>query len=168
MIPAVPEHRDPEQPATLPGPALGGETWPEEIAGPIRAGMRARAAAELCEARGLAALLFDRKGAILHVCSPAAGLLGGGLDVVAAHLVGTSGAVNQRLADLINDALAAQTPGSDRPVDRAILPGLATTVTCVPYVDGSPFQMLKGLLILGDESPDLGNRIASLASALQA
>ncbi len=134
-----------------------------DASAPMRAGMRARAIADACETLGLAAVLIDGTGRVLHVGASAAAVLGGDLDIAAGHLVGASQhinhAVQRAVTTVINGEMADATP--DPEDDDAI------AIAGLPYRDPSPFQRLSGVLVIvtgGAAKP----RLAALRSMLTA
>jgi hypothetical protein len=134
---------------------------PDEIAGPIRAGSRARGLADCCEAHRIPALLIDRAGQVLHATSCAGEFLSGRLSLQSGHLVGSSEQANAGLQRLLTEALdATSTPRSV--FIRSDAGGPDLIVTAINYADSSPYQMLKVVLLLGTNPERLRLAVADV------
>ena len=150
-----------------PGATL--DLLPDEIAEPIRAGARARAVAERCEASHTAAVLLDRTGHALYVSAAAAARLGRDVTVVDGVLQAASADQDASLQALLAEALRAEvSPGEV--LSRRIVGGddsAGFTVSIVDFVDESPYQLLKAVLVLGEESVAATSLLVNGVSALR-
>jgi hypothetical protein len=142
---------------------------PDEIAEPIRAGVRARAVAERCEASHTAAVLLDSAGHALYVSTAAAARLGRDVTVVDGALQAISVDGNRLLQTLLAEALRADvSPGEV--LSRRIAGGddsAGVTVSIVDFVDESPYQQLKAVLVLGEDSVAATSLLVNGVSALR-
>lgn len=129
----------------------------DEVAAPIRAGMRARAIADACERLLLPAVLIDAGGRVLHVGRHAKSLLGGRVTLVAEHLVGRTPAARRAVQDAVSMAL-----GADENAPRASK-GIAVGLS---YREVSPLQRLRGIVVLGPFDRDLRRRLTALRALL--
>lgn len=133
----------------------------DQATAPLRAGMRARAIADACAKLGLAAILIDATGRVLHVGPAAAVLLKGDLALAAGHLVGSSRLMNRAVQRAVMAALGtSQDEGDASPASAAV------TITGLQYRDPSPFQLLRGVLVLGRKGDRLHAGLASLQGLL--
>lgn len=136
----------------------------DQSAAPIKAGMRARAIADACEKLELGAVLIDATGRVLHVGAMAASMLRDDLRLASGHLVGSSRAINQAVQRAVSIAVGLSGPdnadaGADSP---------AVTITGLPYRDSSPFQLLRGVLVIGRGGGQSGAGLTSLKRLLSA
>lgn len=138
--------------------------WDDEATAPIRAGLRARAIADACEQFGLAAVLIDRIGRVLHAGAAATAIFDDELTVTAGHLVGSGRSINQAVQGAVTAAIGGDCgePGSDLTADSGL------TITGMPYRDASPFQLLCGVLVLSRAGTPPVAAMASLRSLLNA
>lgn len=136
----------------------------DQATAPMRAGMRARAIADACAKLGLAAILIDATGRVLHVGPAAAALLKGDLALAAGHLVGSSRLMNRAVQRAVTAALGttSQDEGDASPA------GAGVTITGLQYRDPSPFQLLRGVLVLGRKGDRSLAGLASLQGLLAA
>lgn len=136
----------------------------DQATAPIKAGMRARAISDACEMLGLGAVLVDATGTVLHVGVVAASMLRDDLRVASGHLVGSSRAVNQAVQRAMATAIGmTDLDDADIGVEAAGL-----TITGLPYLDPSPFQLLRGVLVIGRDSEWSGVGLKSLQELLAA
>ena len=131
----------------------------DNAVGPIRAGMRARAIADACEVLGLPAVLIDGTGQALHVGVSAAAMLGGDFEIAAGHLVGTSPPINQAVQRAVTAVVNGRIGSADRNGSDTV------TIVGLPYRDPSPFQLLRGVLVILTGS-DARPRLAALGTML--
>ena len=135
---------------------------PADVAGPIRAGMRARTVADACARYDLAALLIDATGRVIHVTERARTILAGGdFELVEGQLLGRDRTFNAAIVKAIGIALTDPKVRSVEPSNDH-----ERMITGMPFADPSPFQRLKGVLILG--SSHSVEAVAGLRSALSA
>lgn len=136
----------------------------DQATAPIKAGIRARAIADACEKLGIGAILIDATGRILHVCTMAASMLTQDLRLESGHLVGSSRAINQAVQRAVSTAVGATGPH----IAAAGAVGPAVTITGLPYRDPSPFQLLRGVLVIGHGGRRLDAGVMSLQGLLSA
>ena len=80
------------------------EAW-ADVVGPLMAGARARGVADALDLVGLAAVLIDSTGSVLHASGRAVRAISPLVEIVEDHLVGRDPATNDALQDLIAGAL---------------------------------------------------------------
>ena len=138
----------------------------DEVAGPILAGLRAQSVAALCERLGLAAILLDGRGRVLHVATRAEALLGGELSIVADHLLGPDEQANRQLGRLLTDPLSDPRGrhGSASFAPRAGEEPLVLTAVCTGTA--SPYQLLKVVLLATRGRAPGGTALRQVRSAL--
>lgn len=134
----------------------------DQATAPIRAGMRARAIADACGTLGLAAILIDATGRVLHVGPAAAAMLKDDLVLAAGHLVGSSRLMNRVVQRAVTAVIG--TRGGDQ--DASFPEDSAVTVTGLQYRDPSPHQLLRGVLVLGRKGDRPHDGLASLQGLL--
>lgn len=134
----------------------------DEATAPIRAGRRARAVADACRKLGLAVILIDRTGRVLHASAAATAMLGDGLSLAAGHLVGSSRAFNQAVQQAVTAAVSED--GDDHHAGTRT--GGTVIVTGLPYRDVSPLQLLRGVLLLARRGERSGAALTSLRMLL--
>ena len=144
--------------ATARGLALDG--MPEDVAEPIRAGMRARATADLCEALEIPAVLLDAAGRVLHATSLAASALTSLFSVARGRPpIANSPELDQQLQELRSAAFDQQ--HAIGTTVRIPIDSDPVSLTMVRYGDPSPCQQLRLLLIVGEHPPLLVSAISS-------
>lgn len=137
----------------------------DDVPAPVRAGMRARAIADACDRWALPAILLDRLGRVLHVGAAAEPLLADGLAVSAGHLVSDSPAANRAVERAVAAAIGSD-PSAGRQAETA--GDRAVDVIGLRYHDPSPFQMLRGLLVLGRRAAEGSDEVNALRRLLAA
>ena len=90
------------------------EAW-ADVVGPLMAGARARGVADALDLVGLAAILIDSSGSVLHANGRAVRAISPLIQIVEDHLVGHDLATNDVLQDLLAGALE---PGGTRKTAR--------------------------------------------------
>lgn len=127
--------------------ALGLVDLADEVSGPILAGLRAQSVVACCERLGLATILLDGRGRVLHVAARADAMLAGELSIVADHLLGPDEQANRQLERLLAGPLSnrGERDGSASFAPRAGEEPLVLTTVCVG--NASPYQLLKVVLI---------------------
>jgi hypothetical protein len=138
-----------------------------EFLAPLLAGARARGIADAFELMGIAAILLDASGTVLHVGAAAQQFLGDGVSVASRHLVGTTAAINQSLQTLI----AAAVGDTGRVADPVSIPRpgrsqLSVRAIRVPDAGKDRMQLLKAVVVIADsETAQCGDHAASEQSA---
>ena len=117
---------------------------------PVLAGARARGMADALEALGVAALMLDRAGLVLHASSHASRFIGvhaaRGLSLTAETLIVADSDANRAL-----QAAIAVAVGEDASEARRIdVPqkGIALTVRPIPCAETDCYQLLRALVIV--------------------
>jgi hypothetical protein len=140
------------------------ETFAELIR-PIAAGARARGIADAFDMMGVAAVLIDGLGCVLHAGPRATRLLGGSLRLVEGHSLGTDPAVDAALRQLIA-AVAGPLPTDIAAKGNAVdgIDGKQDVVTVhrdnetsvqiramrVPQADEGGDQLLRAVLVVSE------------------
>jgi hypothetical protein len=125
---------------------------------PLLAGARARGVADGLEWLGLAAVLLDDRGEVLHVNSGAIELLGEELFLQGGRLRARDGAVDAELAGAIRRTLSGGVAA------RLAIPldsgrgELGARIGAIDALDDDPYQLLRAVAILERQS---GNSVAS-------
>ncbi len=115
---------------------------------PLLAGARARGVADGLEWLGLAAVLLDDRGEVLHVNSGAIELLGEDLFLQAGRLRARDGVVDAELSAAIRRAL------SRGAASRLAIPSgsgdgaLGARIGAIDSLDDDPYQLLRAVAIL--------------------
>jgi hypothetical protein len=115
---------------------------------PLLAGARARGVADGLEWLGLAAVLLDDRGEVLHVNSGAVELMGEDLFLQAGRLRARDGAVDAELAAAIRTTL------SGGAASRLAIPlgagqgTLGARIGAIDSLEEDPFQLLRAVAIL--------------------
>jgi hypothetical protein len=122
----------------------------DERLAPLLAGARARGMADAFEMLGVAAILIDQSGGVLHAGSTARQLLGADIAIVGEHLVGSTAAANRALQQLIVAALSGEGGAAAKPVvlSRKGRPSLVVRALTVPGAERDPMQLLKVIIVL--------------------
>jgi hypothetical protein len=115
---------------------------------PLLAGARARGVADGLEWLGLAAVLLDDRGEVLHVNSGAVELMGEDLFLQGGRLRARDGAVDAELAAAIRSTLSR---GVASRLAIALGRGhgeLRARIGAIDPLDDDPFQLLRAVAIL--------------------
>ena len=119
---------------------------------PLLAGARARGVADGLEWLGLAAVLLDDRGEVLHVNSGAIELLGEDLFLQGGRLRARDGAVDAELATAIHSTVSRGV------ASRLAIPlesgrgALGASIGAIDSLDDDPFQLLRAVAILERQS----------------
>ena len=128
----------------------------------LEAGARARAVADAFAANGLAAILLDAAGRVLHVGLLAESLFGDSLRLEAQHLVGRDGFANRAIETALNGVLGgAESRSIDGPVVVVREDG-GLVMTAVAYRETSPVQLLRAVVLIGIDETLLRERLHAL------
>ena len=125
---------------------------------PLLAGARARGVADGLEWLGLAAVLLDDRGEVLHVNSGAVELMGDDLFLQGGRLRARDRAVDAELAAAIERTL------SGRVASRLAIPlgsghgELGARIGAIEALDDDPFQLLRAVAILERQSGNAASR----------
>ncbi len=115
---------------------------------PLLAGSRARGVADGLEWLGVAAVLLDDRGEVLHANSGAVELMGEELFIQAGRLRARATEVDSALSDAIREALTSGTP-TTVPISLASGQGpLAARIAAIDSLEDDPFQLLRIIAIL--------------------
>jgi hypothetical protein len=115
---------------------------------PLLAGARARGVADGLEWLGLAAVLLDDRGEVLHVNSGAVELMGEDLFLQGGRLRARDGAVDDELAAAIRSTLNLGV-SSRLAIPLASGRGeLGARIGAIDSLDDDPFQLLRAVAIL--------------------
>jgi len=127
-----------------------------EAMAPLLAGARARGIADAFELLGMAAILIDASGTVLHVGEAATKLLGGDIAIVSRHVIGATQATNRALQHLVASAISGEDEVTAKPVvmARAGRPPLMVRALPIPGAERDPMQLLKAVLLLAETSAD--------------
>jgi len=115
---------------------------------PLLAGARARGVADGLEWLGLAAVLLDDRGEVLHVNSGAVELMGEDLFLQGGRLRARDGAVDAELETAIGHAIRRGV------ASRLAIPlglgqgALGARIGAIDSLDDDPFQLLRAVAIL--------------------
>ena len=109
---------------------------------------RARGVADGFEWLGLAAVLLDDRGEVLHANSGAIELMGEDLHVEGGRLRARKLAVDMQLASAIRQAIVEGTASSVVVCGELGQGGLNARVAAMDSLDDDPFQLLRVVMIL--------------------
>ena len=117
---------------------------------PVLAGARARGMADALEALGVAALMLDRAGLVLHASSHAARLIGvhaaRGLSLTADTLIVADSDANRALQAAIAVAVGEDSGEAQRiDVEKT---GISLIVRPIPCAETDCYQLLRALVIV--------------------
>ena len=114
---------------------------------PIMEGARARGVADACDLLGVAAVLLDRTGGVLHLTAAATSHIGTAVKLVEGHLVAADPRSNSALEHVIAAALAG-----DRRADEVSWTEGVTPIRAMPFPGSSDdgAQLVKAVLLLGE------------------
>lgn len=125
-----------------------------DVLGPLVAGARARGVADACELLGIAAVLIDGTGRVLHAGGRAHRALSPMVKIVEEHLVGADSQSNDALQHLVAQAIdvAATASGSDEIAIRSEggLCEIRIRALRFPSGIGNGRQLLKAILIVSE------------------
>lgn len=121
---------------------------------PLLAGAHARGMADALELAGVAAVLIDAHGMVLHAGAQAAALFGSALRVEYDHLVGADGESTRAIQILLGAALGE----GDLPAPLCLNGrgggGLVLRVRRVKAAAGNLSQLLKVLILIEETAKD--------------
>ena len=124
---------------------------------PLLAGARARGVADGFEWLGLAAILLDDRGEVLHVNPRAVDLMGEDLFLSSGRLRARDAEIDDALGVAIHRALGG---GTSSHLAIPLTSGQGTVgarIAAIDSLDDDPFQLLRAVAILEwDEEPFLG------------
>ncbi len=119
---------------------------------PLLAGAHARGMADALELAGVAAVLLDGHGMVLHVGAPAAALFGPDLRVDFDHLVGADGETTRTIQNLIAQTLGKGAMPAPLSLIRRHGAGLRLHPRRVPGAATDQAQLLKALIIIEEQA----------------
>ena len=119
---------------------------------PLLAGAHARGMADALELAGIAAVLIDSHGMVLHAGDHARALFGAALRVEHDHLIGADGESTTAIQHLVEMALGQGREPASIALSRSNGTPLVLHARRVPGAAGNLCQMLK-VLIMIEESP---------------
>lgn len=120
---------------------------------PLLAGAQARGMADALELAGIAAVLIDREGMVLHAGPSARSLFGPDLSLQAEHLVGRSADSTRLVQSLISEALGAGPPPEPVEIRRRDGGGFVLRARRVPGAADDTYQLLKVLILIDNVGP---------------
>lgn len=120
---------------------------------PLLAGAHARGMADALELAGVAAVMIDAQGMVLHVGATARDLFGAHLRVDYDHLVASTSESTRAIQTLIAGALADGESQAPILVARAGLTPLKLHARIVPGSAGNVCQLLKILILIEETAP---------------
>lgn len=115
---------------------------------PLLAGAHARGMADALEIAGIAAVLIDREGMVLHAGPSARSLFCAELSLQAEHLVAANSDSTRSIQSLIADALGAGPQPEPIEVRRRDGGGFLLRARRVPGAADDFFQLLKVLILI--------------------
>ena len=125
-----------------------------DLLGPLIAGARARGVADACELLGLAAVLIDGTGSVLHAGGRAHRTMNPAVRIAEGHLLGCDARTNEALQGLVASAIdsTAVVPLADEITVRAEGSSCEVTIRALRFPSGigESQQLLKAILIVSD------------------
>ena len=122
--------------------------WPE-ILGPMLAGARARGVADALDLVGMAAILIDGTGRVLHASGRAIRAISPLIRVLEDHLVGYDAVTNDALQELVVGAVQTRRDGmTARFVDQEGRPRLFIRALPFPQENSDQPQLLRSVLLV--------------------
>lgn len=115
---------------------------------PLLAGARARGMADALDLAGIAAVLIDKQGMVLHAGAAARRFFGADLALSHDHLVGGDGDSTRSIQELISEALGEGADPAEVLLERRDGSTLALNARRVPGAASDLYQMLKALIII--------------------
>jgi hypothetical protein len=115
---------------------------------PLLAGAHARGMADALEMAGIAFLMVDSQGMVLHAGPAARALMGADLRIEYDHLVAASGEATCAIQSMVMAGLAQGEAPQPLRLARGEGPPLVLTVRRVPGAAGNVYQMLKLLILI--------------------
>ncbi len=112
---------------------------------PLLAGARARGVADGFEWLGIAAILLDDRGEVLHANSGAIELMGSDLYLDGGRLRARNPVADASLAGAIQDAIVN---GAESRLAIALDSGLTARIAAMDTLDDDPYQLLRVVAIL--------------------
>jgi hypothetical protein len=134
-----------------------------EAMAPFLAGARARGIADAFELLGMAAILIDASGTVLHVGETATKLLGGDIAIVSRHVIGATKATNRALQHLVASAISGEDEVTAKPVvlPRAGRSPLVVRALPIPGAERDPMQLLKAVLLIAETNAETAAKAAA-------
>lgn len=120
---------------------------------PLLAGAHARGMADALELAGVAAVMIDAQGMVLHAGAPAREMFGPELRLEYDHLVGSSAESTCAIQTLIADALGEGDAPAPVLVARAGQTPIKLHARRVPGAADNLCQLLKVLIIMEESAP---------------
>jgi hypothetical protein len=121
---------------------------PSEVLRPLLEGARARGMADALELIGVAAVLIDAAGMVLHVGGNATARMRGLVAVASRHLVGTDPASNRALQDVVAAATAGETRTAT--LKTPTMEELSIRAFPMPSDWDNPYQLMKAIIVFDD------------------
>jgi len=115
---------------------------------PLLAGARARGVADGFEWLGLAAVLLDDRGEVLHANSGAIELMGEELYLAGGRVRARDLNIDVQLLQAVRDAILQGTPARVSISGESGQGGLHARVAAMDSLDDDPFQLLRVVMIL--------------------
>jgi hypothetical protein len=126
---------------------------------PLLAGARARGVADGFEWLGLAAILLDDRGEVLHVNPRAVDLMGEDLFLSSGRLRARDAEIDGALGVAIHRALGGGTPSRLAIPLKSGQGTVGARIAAMDSLDDDPFQLLRAVAILEwDEEPTFNRR----------
>lgn len=119
---------------------------------PLLAGAHARGMVDALDLAGVAAVLIDQQGMVLHAGQPARRLFGPILSMNADHLVGLDGDATRAIQQLISEGLADGPEPVALRLDRREGGALVLRAHRMPGASEDMYQLLKLLIIIENQS----------------
>ena len=127
-----------------------------DVLGPLVAGARARGVADACELLGIAAVLVDGTGRVLHAGGRAHRALSPMVRIVEDHLVGADSRCNDALQHLVARAIDASASASESDEIAIRSDGVACEIRIralrFPSGIGNNRQLLKAILVISERT----------------
>jgi hypothetical protein len=120
---------------------------------PLLAGAHARGMADALEMAGIAAVLIDREGMVLHAGPSARSLFCAEFSLQAEHLVAADSDSTRSIQSLISDALGAGPQPEPIEIRRRDGGGFQLRARRVPGAADDSFQLLKVLILIEELAP---------------
>ena len=131
---------------------------PLEMLQPLLSGARARGIADAFDLLGMAAVLIDGHGCVLHVNAAARRMMGTDLMVASRHLVGADPVANRVIETMIARTVSGVEPVAPARVARAERTGLVLTAMRLPGAAQDAAQLLKAVIVLSEAKTSLARR----------
>ncbi len=120
------------------------------VLGPIMAGARARGVADALDLVGIAAVLIDRSGRVLHCGPRAQNALAPLVRVVGHHLLGSDARINDQVGRFLARAVGGSSLGAAAEVIRAVDGTTRTRLRAIrlPAAEPEAVQLLHSIVIV--------------------